>query len=197
MLPLRGALVTLSLACALGAGLLLVSGSYKRERLDRYRTQVQQLETLKREQAEALDAWRIFNRHLSRYAELVDRGFVGPEARLEWIEALRLAARAATAFAVDYQIDRQVEATDLTAGQNRFEVHRSDMRVRLPLLHEGRLLAVLDALENSKSGLAELRGCTLTPSYKDRPVAGAANVQAECTLSWYTLGRAAGQDDGT
>jgi len=197
MPPLKGALLVLMLACGSGSALLWTTNQFKNRHQHAFTVEVDRLESLKRENTAVRNTWQIFNSHLTRYRQLADLGFVGTEARLKWVEALRLAARDATAFAVDYQIDRQVEVTDLGRGQNRFSVRRSDMRVRLPLLHEGRLLSLLDTLVNSRNGLAELRGCTLTPGYTSSPTAGAANVQAECTFGWYTLEHRSDEGDAT
>lgn len=195
--PLRNALLMLVACGALAAALLLASRGYERQREDVYRAQMRQLESLQQAHAEAVEAWNIFSKHLAQYEALQKRGFIGAEARLEWVEALRLAARDVTPFTVDYQIDKQTEAIDLGAGQTRFSVYRSDMRVRLPLLHEGRLTALLDALEKRGYGVVELRGCSLTPAFNDQPAVDAINVQAECTLSWYTLGRPGAEDEET
>ncbi len=131
---------------------------------------------------------QIIVRYLSEYRRLEQEGFIGPERRIDWIDALRAADRELRMFGVTYQIGAQqpYPGTDgLDAGPLR--LWQSPMRLTFGLLHEGDLMHFFNALDRLHAGVFVLEGCTVarmegaSPGY--RP-----HLQADCQLNWITLG---------
>jgi hypothetical protein len=133
---------------------------------------------------------RIIERYGPAYQHLVERGVIGAEQRVNWLDALRRASQATHGFGVDYQLSGQEGSQEpgLRVDSRVLNAQQSTMKLHMRLLHEGDLLAFLDALDKTSVGLHLLRECSV-----DRVGAGPfvvrfePKLQAECTLTWVTL----------
>lgn len=133
---------------------------------------------------------------LTRFQSLRERGYIGPERRLDWVEAIARIKTARRIFKLDYDFapQRQVDVSILPGGGSvsGFEIMSSQMRLQIQLLHEGELLNFLDDLRgdlrSTVQALVRVRSCAierLTPSAADR--GSKAQLKAECILEWVTL----------
>ena len=133
---------------------------------------------------------------LNRFLALKARGYIGPELRLNWVEAIARIKAERRIFKLDYEFapQRRVDASILPGGgaAGNFELMSSQMRMQIHLLHERELLdfiADLRAdLRKTVEALVHVRSCTierLAPSTADR--GSKAQLKAECTLEWITL----------
>jgi hypothetical protein len=133
---------------------------------------------------------------LNRFQSLKARGYIGPEQRLNWVEAIARIKAERRIFKLDYEFapQRRVDASILPGGgaAGNFELMSSQMRMQIHLLHERELLdfiADLRAdLRKTVEALVHVRSCTierLAPSTADR--GSKAQLKAECTLEWITL----------
>lgn len=126
-------------------------------------------------------------RYLPAYQALQQHGFVGPENRLEWIEALRAADREAGLDGVQFTITPQEKFEHPAAHAAMLpRMRRSTMRLTLGLTHEVDLLEFLDALQGGSAGVFAVRACVLTGQPGD-PAPRRANLRAECELDWFTV----------
>jgi hypothetical protein len=128
-------------------------------------------------------------RFLPAYDELRTRGLIGPEERINWLEALRTANQQARMFGAEYQISTQQPypyAQELNAA--RLGMAQSLMKLNLRLVHEGELLRFFRLLESQNAGAFDINQCVL-----QRANAGAEfgveqpNLRAECELAWITM----------
>lgn len=129
---------------------------------------------------------------ITRFQALQQSGVIGPEQRLDWIEALARIRVAHRIQRLDYDFapQRPVEATILPGGPTAggFDIMASQMRMQVHLLHEGELLSLIDDIRNSVRALIQIRSCSM-----ERIPAGVtergnpAQLKAECTLEWITL----------
>lgn len=129
---------------------------------------------------------------IGNFETLKARGYIGPEQRLNWIEAIARIRTARRIHKLDYEFapQRPVDASVLPAGASAggFEIMSSQMHLSLQLLHEGELLAFLADLRSAVPALVQVRSCTierLAPGQTEQ--AHNAQLQAECTLEWITL----------
>lgn len=124
---------------------------------------------------------------IDRYRQLAARGAIGVEDRLAWVELIRDTRARHRLGALDYEfspqrpLDRSIAPSD--AGQ--LEVSSSTLRLRLPLLHEGDLLTLLDELSQHAPALLRVRECSMVR----RVVTDATpeTLQADCLLDWITF----------
>lgn len=122
------------------------------------------------------------------YRDLVARGIIGPEQRLEWIELVSDIRRDLRLFAPDYEFSPQ---QTLGSSAGTYQFRGSPMGLRLPLLHEGDLLSFLAAVQHRAPALVQPRSCQI----ERQPPAGdrsgiQPNLLAVCTLHWITISTA-------
>jgi hypothetical protein len=129
---------------------------------------------------------------IGRFQALKARGYVGPELRLDWIEAIARIKLARRVFKLDYEFapQRPADTAILPGGAaaGGFEIMSSQMRLQVELLHEGELLNFLADLREAVQALVKVRACTIeriAPAGNGR--GHYAQIKAECTLEWITL----------
>lgn len=142
--------------------------------------------------ARARDEQAELREKIGRFEAIMARGLVGPERRLDWVEAIARvkAARSMGKLDYDFSPQRPADAAMLPEGAmaGGFEVMASQMRLRTELLHEGELLAFLADIRNSVNALVQVRSCTMERiSAADQSRSGTAQIKADCTLEWITL----------
>lgn len=127
--------------------------------------------------------------YLPIYNKLLASGFVGEERRIEWIEALRQIHAQHKLFSIDYSIGLQESYNpSFLPNLGNFKLKRSVMNLKLDMLHEGDLLALLDGLHEQTTPFI-VRECEIK-----RPVGAVvnaknmvSNMQANCEIDWLTL----------
>jgi hypothetical protein len=125
--------------------------------------------------------------YLARYEALQRLGFAGDEARINWLDGLRLANDRVNLFGVDYQITAQApyaQAGDLNPGD--LVLHQSLMTLRLRLLHEEDLLRFFSALRDAGVGMFAIDECAIKRMDSRGDARYQPNLLAECKLSWLT-----------
>jgi hypothetical protein len=140
------------------------------------------------------DEREIIVRYLDAFQRLERAGFVGEEARINWLDGLRLANQQAGLFGVDYQIGIQRPypyAADLDPGQ--IALNHSPMRLRFRLLHEEDLVHFFSLLARQDVGLFTVDQCLLRRIETGGTTRYQPNLSAECELSWITAKVPAGE----
>lgn len=137
------------------------------------------------EQAELIDKIR-------RFQTIKEQGYIGPEQRLDWIEAIARVKAARRIYRLEYDFAPQRPADPSVLpggpGAGAFDIMASQMRLQVQFLHEGELLALIDDIRKSVRALIQLRSCSI-----ERTPAGSgernnpAPLKAECTMEWITL----------
>lgn len=125
---------------------------------------------------------------IDRFRHLVERGAVGSEQRLAWVELIRDARERHHLSTLDYEFSpqRPLDASIAPPDADQLEIASSVLRIRLPLLHEGQLVSLLEDLTRNASALVRVRECTMDR----RSVAGKDGtmaLQADCLLDWITF----------
>lgn len=185
------AILKLPLLLLLAALLLAVGGILWGQRQTQDAgTALQQQRTALNQARQQLDRSRQQQRliavHQGDYQALVARGFVGPEDRLAWIEAVQLANRDAGLYGLNYRLTPRTAsppalAQDLPLGQTH-------MTLTFPLLVETDLTRFLDALKARAHGVVRVQGCSLSrPDNTSFEAVNHPHLQAECDLLWFTV----------
>ncbi|MBT9613671.1 MAG: hypothetical protein IV108_10450 [Burkholderiales bacterium] len=145
------------------------------------------LSAIRQKSTQADQEKQIIQRYRDAYEDLQRSGTVGPEQRVNWLDALRSASQAARTLGVDYQLSQQT-ASPIKLDTGAYKLQQSTMKLRINLLHEGDLPSFLRALDAERPGLYLLQSCNLT-----RGPGGAFSVRyetklaAECELLWLSL----------
>ena len=130
---------------------------------------------------------QLIQRYREAYEALQKSGTVGPEQRVNWLDALRRASQTARTLGVDYQLSQQT-ASPIKLETGAYKLQQSTMKLRIKLLHEGDLTHFFQALDAENPGLYLLQSCNLT-----RGAGGAfsaryeSKIMAECDLIWLSL----------
>ncbi|WP_291989228.1 hypothetical protein [Candidatus Accumulibacter sp. ACC007] len=118
---------------------------------------------------------------------LRERGIIGNEQRLDWVELLKDIRDKHRLIDLRYEIAPQ-RMLDGQAG-NDFVVFASSMRLELKLLHEEDLTRLLDDLQRQAKALIRVKSCRIErlPVTGDERGGGRANLMADCEIEWLTL----------
>ncbi len=188
---LRGALGVLGV-CALLSIAMLTASMYFHDAMEKeYRRHHNSFIGISRRYLAVDEEERIVRSLYPRFVELYNRGVIGAEDRLSWLEALRRASLDSGISAMRYRIDSREEyepAFPVSAGG--FRIYASRMSLEMELLHEGDLVRLLRNLELRAPGLFTVHRCELFRSQPELdPTSLRDNVGSRCELDWLTLNR--------
>lgn len=142
--------------------------------------------------AQITDQQRQIVQYQARFLQLQQRGLIGDERRLDWIEAIKQsqAARqlAPITYAIEAQQPLQLENSFDSAG---YQLLASRMTLHMEALHEIDLLDLLGDLQRS-GGFFTVQECSIKRGGMTASATQASALLADCTLNWLSLG-AAGQ----
>ena len=129
--------------------------------------------------------------YLPQYQTLIDKGFVGEERRIEWVDELRAQHKKHKLFGVNYSISQQEKYQPSFASNiGGFVLNRSIMKLDLDMLHEGDILQLVESLSANNTAPFMLRDCELTRLNNNNELMSrqlVANLHARCELDWLTL----------
>ena len=187
ILRIRGPLIALALALALGAAAVYGSNKFlkdaRQSKVVAEQERAEAISKLERIRLEQLD----LQGYYQQYQGLVARDIIGPERRLDWIEAIEKIRNQQNVFSVKYNLGPQKTLSTATPASGGFNLNLSGMTLDLGLLHEGQLLDFFDALRNETKGMYLLERCNLTRTGSAQEIKFAPNLRAECSLGWVTL----------
>lgn len=180
--PLAAAIVLL----ALGAACMIASGYFlDEERAAQAATRLSRVAAQERV-SRVSEEEREIRENLVYYEQMRQRGVVGEQSRLDWIESIARIKNDRKLFEIRYSFDAQkpLDYPGLVAtGATEFVVSR--LKLDMLLLHEGDLLKFLADLQANIKAHVSVRKCTV--SRIDRGAAPAATslqprLRAECLI---------------
>ncbi|OIQ78563.1 hypothetical protein GALL_397240 [mine drainage metagenome] len=122
------------------------------------------------------------------YLDLVRQGFFGEERRREWIDDLGRIRRQYKLFDISYYIGvRESYKLPRNPVNGVYELYRSPMRIEVPLLHEGDLLVMIDALAHRWGASFGLRECGISRIGEGTVNNDEPNLNASCEIDWQTV----------
>lgn len=185
---LRNPLIGLGMALVLMALLLGYSGQRKQQAYILLQTQQNQLNQAHQHyQTSGMEKETIV-KYLPRYQQLITRGFIGEERRIEWVDDLRTIHQQNKLFGINYSIGAQEQYKPaFTLNTGPFTLHRSIMKIELSMLHEGDLLTMIDALLARDATPFMPRECVITREVNSSKNKLAPNLMASCELDWITI----------
>jgi hypothetical protein len=137
----------------------------------------------------ATDEERDIREKLVDYRKLVDRGLVGEERRLDWVDRINEIKAARKLLDIKYTIDRQrlVDYPGI-GGPGDVEFLTSPMNLDMALLHEEDLFRFLSDLRSALSAHVVVRSCAMERTERpgsDRVVA--PHLRATCSIDLITI----------
>ena len=182
-------LLALGLVVGLSAGsILLAERLVKEARGSLTKAQADLGEARKRVQRSGEERDTIL-RYVGPYQTLAQRGIVGEEQRLAWVDALRTANNEAQLYGVEYEVGaQQAYALAAEAGAGGLPVQQSVMKLKFGLLYEDDLLSFFRVLAAQDVGAFTINQCALQRLVPE--VVRATNtptLRAECEVAWITI----------
>lgn len=127
-------------------------------------------------------------KYLPQYQQLISKGVVGEERRLEWVDALRNIHKNQKLFSIKYNIGAQeIYKPVFSINAGPFKITRSLMKIELAMLHEGDLLTLLNGLGTQQTSPFIVRQCEMIRQSANIGSSLTPNMQAKCELDWMTI----------
>ncbi len=182
-------LLVLGLVVGLSAGsILLAERLVKQGRSSLTKAQADLAEARKRVQRSGEERDTIL-RYVGPYRTLAQRGIVGEEQRLAWVDALRTANNEAQLYGVEYEVGaQQAYALSAEAGAGGLPVQQSVMKLKFGMLYEDDLLNFFRVLAAQEVGTFTINQCALQRLVSEvvRPT-NTPTLRAECEVAWITI----------
>lgn len=125
-----------------------------------------------------------------RFVALSQRGLVGEERRLDWLDAIRQTQEELKLPPLSYEIEpQQTVQLEAPLDLGDLQLRGSRMRLHMELLHELDLFNFFQSLRE-RSYFA-VQDCSIKRLGVVAGTPGASSLGADCTLNWITLNSAA------
>lgn len=192
---LKKPLVIMSVCFVIASALIASSYYFKRGLKTEYDTNKTIFQSISRKYLDVDQEEKVLRENYPKFVTLYNKGIIGQEKRLNWIETLRKAGETIGLPSLSYSIESQEEhVPDYTVNYSGYTLYRSSMELSLGLLHEGDLFKFIDYINRHADGIYTISECKFNKSgnqvvyEKDR-----TNVSASCLLYWITIDLAGGQ----
>jgi len=192
---LRGSLVTLLLCLVAGASLAYGGYYFREQMLQEFNRANAQFRSISNRYLAVDEEEKLIRAYLPRFVELYNRGVIGEEQRLNWIEVLRDVGDEMRIPSLSYQIEsQQVYNPAYPLGLGRYRVYSSKMLLNMTLLHEEDLFRLLAVLDERALGEYTLTSCRISQAASEiSDAVGSGNIMARCELLWFTIRLADGK----
>lgn len=184
---LRAPLLLLAGAGALAAALVYYTQQWNATSSAQLAREQVGLNNIRQKTAQVDQEKQLIERYREAYEDLRRGGAIGPEQRVNWLDALRAVNQTVQTLGVDYQLSQQA-TSPLKLDVAGYKLQQTTMKINIKLLHEEDLPNFLRALEAQHAGLYLLQGCTLSRSANAAfSVRFEPKLAAECELAWLSL----------
>ncbi len=185
---LAGSLIAAAAGLAVLAATAWIASDWLAERERAFNRARGELAQAANQYRNASDNRAVYREYADRFRAMSERGWIGEEGRLTWIEALQSINADLKLPTLRYEIGQRTSVDHPRAGgSTRLNLYRTPMRLNIGALHEYDVVELLERLNQAGDGLMSLSACTMTRNGQLRFDARRANVDAACELNWYTL----------
>ncbi|MGE0386638.1 MAG: hypothetical protein AB7Q97_18075 [Gammaproteobacteria bacterium] len=142
------------------------------------------------------DEERIIRSRYPKFVDYYNRGIIGGEHRLNWVETLRAADHDLRLPSLRYSVSSRAEyKPDYAVDLGGFAIYASQMKLDMDMLHEGDFLVLARMLDERAHGLHTFTRCTFRRSSAQIEAnARLGNVSSQCELRWLTLNLSGGEE---
>jgi len=114
------------------------------------------------------------------------------ENRLYWLDSLEKIRLAHKIPRLSYSINarKSYRYDDGIIRDRGIKVSVSDIKLKMGLMHEADLMAVIESINNIKQSIHLLSSCELKrlgQTGRDKVITNTPNIEATCTVKWYTF----------
>lgn len=184
----RLALLALLIAAVLGV--LLVHYALQAEQAAQQRLGQLQvtLNEAQRKLSQSGSGKDLIQQYLDAYHTLQQRGFIGPDQRLAWRDALADGGRRLAIRDLKFSIGPQQPYTGVVpVDVGKMVLHEAPVNLTGQLFDENDLARLIDILASQPNGILGVRDCELKRSSIQLPSPSDPQLQTQCSFAWYTL----------
>lgn len=188
---LRWNLLAFCIAVLISAMAFYLSNTYISQRLNEQNAAQNRLVEARHRLQAAQEDQLNMTAYANEYDALKQFGVIGNDRRLDWLEGMEKIRSQHLVPDFSYSISPQknyVPQPPIETGN--FNLHYSETRLRLKLLHAGQLLGFFHSLRSQVSGWYQLDGCSLLRTTNDGDTIeddAPVYLTAECNGGWVTL----------
>lgn len=187
---IRWSVLAFCVSLFISAIILYNSGDYAEKAQTERRTAQTLLNDARNRLATAYQDQENMEIYAHEYGSLIESKVIGDDQRLDWMEGLEKIRLQNLVTEFRYTIAPQrIYTPQVPLDTGNFDIHYSEMKLQLDLLHEGQLSNFFAALSNQIKGWYQLEGCTLQRATPDSGASATAatHLKAECSGGWITL----------
>ena len=187
---LKGPLIMLMIAIVLAAAVAFAGYQYEQAQQEEYNKAVVTLRSTHQLYSNMVNDIDLLDQYRTLYTDYKASGLVGEERRLSWIESLEATNEVLRLPVLSYDLNPQEEYKRPGFRVKRgVEVNSSPMELRMGLLHEEDLFALLEGLRQSIRNLFTVDSCSIS---RPSPVGSSldtrrANLNTNCKIRWVTI----------
>lgn len=191
---LKGAVIVLGISIMISSSLF--AGSYYfNSKLNKELKQNKNIfQSISRRYLDVDQEAQLLKDYYPQFVELYNKGVIGREKRLNWIDALRQSGEKIKLPELRYSINSQEEFNpEYPVNYNGYVVYRSSMELSIGLSHEGDLFKLLEHIDQTADGSYTISECTFNRYSNEIKIEkNAVNIRALCMLYWITIDLAGG-----
>jgi len=195
---LQGAIITFVISIIISGGLIGITWYYQDKMQLEHNRQKARFQNISNQYLAVDQEERLIREFYPEFVELYNKGIIGQERRLSWIETLREAGEFMKLPALRYNIESQSRfIPDFPVNTGSFQIYSSPMKLNLELLHEGDLDRLLETLNSEAPGTYSISNCKLSRAGTgtvNLENVTRGNVNAECELRWLNIKKADGTE---
>lgn len=173
------------------ATLMIVAGlQYENAQQKKYEQSLSTLRTTHQLYSNIINDIDLLEQYRNLYADYKSSGLVGIERRLSWVESLESTNEVLQLPTINYNLLPQGEFNRPNFKVKRgVEIKGSVMDLRMDLLHEEDLFALIEGLRLSIKNIFTVESCSL----RRKGLVGSsldtkkANLSSDCRLRWVTI----------
>ena len=187
---LRRPLIILVVAIVASAAVVVAGYEYEEAQHEEYQVALSTLRSTHKLYSSMVNDIDLLDQYRTLYSEYKSSGLVGDERRLSWIESLESTNEVLRLPTLGYSLNPQEKFVRPGFQLKRgVSVLSSPMDLKISLLHEEDMFALLEGLRLSIQNLFTVDSCTIS---RQDPIERSlntrkANLQSACSIRWVTI----------
>ena len=186
---IKGSMIMLGVCIVICSGLISASHYYNKQLERKYRDNKSIFQSISRRYLDIDQEEKLLLEYYPKFIKLYNRGYIGSEKRLNWLEALRHSGETVNIPSLSYSIESQEEfVPGYNVDYGGYKLYTSRMELVLGLLHEGDLFNLLNELNRVADGNYTVNKCNFRMNGRELMYQkDHANINVSCMLEWITL----------
>ena len=187
---LKKPIIYLIAAILISASIGYAGYYFEKDRYDAYQQSVSTLRSTHNLYRNMVNDLDLLEQYRTKFTEYKASGLIGEERRLSWIESLQSTNQVLRLPTLTYNLlpQEKFNRPGFKAKRN-IEINSSPMELRMGMLHEEDLFAVLEGLRLSIKSLFTVDSCSLSRlGGVDQSLdTQKTNLQSACVIRWVTI----------